>query len=71
MPGHFVAELQYRTFEMDGRAMQYMYRVDDEEGALFYGHYLVRSVSIPDPSTAFLLGSACLLGAGFRRKFKK
>jgi hypothetical protein len=27
--------------------------------------------SIPDPSMVFLLGSACLIGAGFRRKFKK
>lgn len=27
--------------------------------------------SIPDPSMVFLLGCACLLGAGLRRRFKK
>jgi len=33
--------------------------------------FLSSSVPVPDPAAVFLLGSACVLGAGLRRKFKK
>ncbi len=42
---------------------------EDGEGSL----KLTGTPSIPDASSVFLLGSACLMGglAGFRRKFRK